>query len=65
MDNGTYIVNGWNIIGRKYFQGSEQNEHNLIEALRTIDRNQPIAMQIPGKINQLEHQLTKQIEVQS
>lgn len=40
-DNGTYIIKGWNIVGRKYFSGIEQNHYNLEEALLKINEAQP------------------------
>ena len=40
-DNGTYIIKGWNIVGRKYFDGREQNHYNLEEALLKINEAQP------------------------
>ena len=40
-DNGTYIIKGWNIVGRKYFDGIEQNYYNLEEALLKINEAQP------------------------
>ena len=40
-DNGTYIISGWQIVGRKYFKGLEQKNHNLIDMLIDIDSSQP------------------------
>jgi len=57
MDNGMYIIKGWEIVGRSYFKGFEQNEYKLIESLREIDAMQPLHMQIPEKINELEKSL--------
>lgn len=40
-DNGVYIVKGWEIVGRQYFQGTEQDIYNLEEMIREIDACQP------------------------
>lgn len=40
-DNGTYIVEGWDIVGREYFTGEEQQEYDLEEMIRAIDFEQP------------------------
>ena len=40
-DNGVYIVKGWDIVGREFFSGSEQNEYKLDEMLKAIDESQP------------------------
>lgn len=40
-DNGVYVIEGWKIIDRKYFNGSEQKEYDLEEIIREIDECQP------------------------
>lgn len=40
-DNGTYIIEDWKIVDRKYFEGAEQNEYDLVEMLMEIDMCQP------------------------
>ena len=40
-DNGTYIIDGWKIVNRKYFSGWEQNSYNIEEMLQVIDEAQP------------------------
>ena len=41
-DNGTYLIRGWHIIGRRNFDGcQEQREHDLNEMLKEIDSKQP------------------------
>lgn len=42
-DNGTYIISGWKIVDRKYFRGSEQQGHSLMDMLIDIDSSQPKA----------------------
>ena len=43
-DNGTYIIEGWKIVGREYFDWKEQGDHDLNEMLVEIDRAQPEPM---------------------
>lgn len=45
-DNGVYIVDGWEIVGREYFNGVEQNEYDLDEMLIDIDEAQPVKQQL-------------------
>lgn len=40
-DNGTYIIENWEIVGRKYFHWKEQAEYDLMEMLVHIDERQP------------------------
>ena len=46
LDNGTYIIADWEIVGRAYFEGREQNEYNLNEMLMDIDEAQPVHSQL-------------------
>lgn len=41
QDNGTYIIEGWKIVDRKYYNCEEQNNYDLIEMLMDIDESQP------------------------
>lgn len=46
-DNGVYIIEGWNIVGRKYyFNSKEQNDYSLLDMLYEIDSAQPKAEQL-------------------
>ena len=45
-DNGVYIIDGWEIVGREYFEGDEQNTHDRLEMLITIDKAQPEEQQL-------------------
>lgn len=45
-DNGTYIIEGWNIVGREYFDGDEQDEYILEDMLKAIDEAQPKEQQL-------------------
>lgn len=40
-DNGVYIIEDWQIVDRKLFNGFEQDEYNLNEMLLEIDQNMP------------------------
>lgn len=40
-DNGVYLIDGWEIVGREYFSGVEQNSYDLEEMLIDIDNSQP------------------------
>lgn len=45
-DNGTYIIENWEIVGRVYFEGGEQRQYNLNEMLEAIDEAQPVKEQL-------------------
>ncbi len=45
-DNGMYIVEGWDIVGREFFEGHEQDNYNLYEFLIDIDNKQPKSEQL-------------------
>lgn len=51
QDNGVYIIRGWEIIGRDFFEGAEQNEYPLNEMLKEIDKHQPKEMQLGGLLD--------------
>jgi hypothetical protein len=40
-DNGVYIIQGWEIIGREYKRGEEQAEYPLEEMVEAITEAQP------------------------
>lgn len=40
-DNGIYVVKGWDIVERKYFEPPEQDEYDYIDFLNGIDRAMP------------------------
>ena len=46
FDNGVYIIKGWEIVGRQYFEGREQCEYDLEGMLVYIDEQQPAKMQL-------------------
>lgn len=45
-DNGVYLIRDWKIVGRRYFNGSEQMDYDLKEMLIAIDDAQPEKEQI-------------------
>lgn len=46
MDNGVYLVKGWEIVDRDHFKGTEQKTYPLIDMLIDIDKTQPVIEQI-------------------
>ena len=53
-DNGTYYIEDWKIVGRRYFEGTEQRRYKLIDMLIEIDKAQPAKDQIgEDKIKEL------------
>lgn len=40
-DNGVYLIKGWEIVGRVYFEGEEQDEYDLIGMLHSINDSMP------------------------
>lgn len=45
-DNGMYIVDNWDIVGREFCVGPEQHYKDLLEMLEEIDKAQPIDEQL-------------------
>lgn len=62
-DHGIYIVDNWEIIGRKNFNYSEQSEHNLKEMLLEIDKAQPEKLQLGEKFLNSEMVLTSSLKI--
>ena len=40
-DNGVYIIEGWEIVGREYYEGEEQHGYEPEDILEAIDKAQP------------------------
>lgn len=40
-DNGTYIIENWQIVDREYFDKGEQSNYDLREMLKDINESQP------------------------
>ena len=45
-DNGVYIIEGWKIVDRQYYDGTEQYNYDLYEMLLKIDKAQPETEQL-------------------
>jgi hypothetical protein len=45
-DNGVYIIKGWEIVDRQYFDWKEQTEYELNDMLHAIDEAQPKEQQL-------------------
>jgi len=45
-DNGVYIIENWEIIGREFLRNKEQNEHNFDDMIKEIDNKQPEHMRL-------------------
>ena len=52
FDNGVYLIEGWEIVGRMYFEGEEQDEYDLVGMLKTINDSMPESerITIPDKL---------------
>ena len=61
-DNGVYIIKDWKIVGREFFEGAEQKEHNLDLMLRHIDKKQPKHMQL-GEFLDAEEVKTEDLKI--
>ena len=40
-DNGVYLIEGWELVGRMYFDGEEQDYYDLVEMLNGINDQMP------------------------
>ena len=40
-DNGVYLIKDWKIVGREFFEEPEQDEHDLLDMLKDINKKQP------------------------
>ena len=45
-DNGTYIIEDWEIVDRKFFKGKEQQAYLLQDMLKDINSSQPEQLKI-------------------
>lgn len=45
-DNGTYIIDGWEIIDREYYDGEEQMEYDMYDMIEAIDEKMPAHMKL-------------------
>lgn len=61
-DNGVYIIEGWNIVGREYFHGREQEGYDLKEMLLAINKCQPKEEQLEKEKIEIFYYSNKQKE---
>lgn len=45
-DNGVYLIKNWEIVGRVYHEGREQNSYKLLDMLLEINDKQPLSEQL-------------------
>ena len=62
-DNGTYIIDGWEIVDRKYFEGHEQDEYDLNKMLLAIDERQPKREQLGKELILAKEVLVSKLKV--
>lgn len=62
-DNGVYIIDGWDIVDRKYFNALEQDTYDLNEMLKTINFKQPASEQLPDEYLDAEIVSTDDLEI--
>lgn len=62
-DNGVYICKNWDIVGRQYFDGSEQREYDLIDFLEDIDSKMPESERLGSDYIRAEQIPVKEIKV--
>ena len=56
-DNGTYIIDGWDIVDREYFNENEQYNYDLYGMLCAIDDAQPTREQLGA--NKIKEMINK------
>lgn len=61
-DNGVYLIENWEIVGRLFHSGTEQSEYKLEEMLEDINDAQPEAIKIDVKAK-LEELKAKKVEI--
>lgn len=49
-DNGTYIIEGWKIVGHEYGRPTKDN-YKMEDLLKMIDERQPADQQLGDKLN--------------
>ena len=45
-DNGVYIIKGWEIVDREFFNGDEQDSYDFKEMLEEINNSMPVSERI-------------------
>jgi len=66
-DNGVYIIENWEIVGREFPPETEQTEYKLLDMIMSINDKQPkqeqlTEMEILEKLNQLKINLNNNNE---
>ena len=62
-DNGVYIIEGWKIVDRKFFEGTEQNSYDMNEMLKAINDAQPKKIKFPDELFTSETVPTSSLKV--
>lgn len=62
-DNGVYIIEGWDIVDREYFDGVEQNTYNIDEMVIGIDESQPFKEQLGADFLSAKEVKTSDIKI--
>jgi len=62
-DNGTYIIDGWKIVDRKFMEHSEQHCYDMTDMLESINEKQPVDMQLPKELLTAEKVPTSDLKV--
>lgn len=44
-DNGVYIIKNWEIVGREFYEGNEQDVYDLLDTVLEINSCQPVSEQ--------------------
>ena len=63
QDNGTYIIEGWKIVDRKYYDYEEQNEYDLLDMLLEIDSRQPASERLGEDFITAEEVKTSELKI--
>ena len=58
-DNGVYIIDGWEIVGREFQHRGEQHGHDFDEMLRAFDAAMPEGEQLGGYLDAIEVPVSK------
>lgn len=59
-DNGVYLIENWQIVGRKYFEGVEQKNYDLLEMVLAINEAQPKNEQL--LVEYITKKITEELE---
>lgn len=62
-DNGVYIIDGWKIADRYYFDGHEQESYSLEEMLLAIDESMPEEEQLGEEFLKAEEFEIKDLDI--